>query len=348
MLVTMQHANRGDAVRPYNLFPHGPRRTILTAAAAGCLAFVAACGSGGTQPATGSGAGGGGDKTKTIAFSPLALKIPAMKGLSEGVKAYGSGKGYTIIVQDPNLDPQKQVTDLKSVVESGRAGGAWVIAVQPSALSDLVKTAQQKKVALLLNGIPQDYGLSGMQPGITFDQIDYAAQGKAKGEALGKCVNEKLGGNAKVIWMTSTAGTAGKADTEKAEIDALKAAAPGAQVVQQIVTTDRAKAQTDVGNALQGHQDANAVLATNDEASLGALGAFAAAGKKLPCVVEAGGNDEVLKAVKDGKIYASVALQFQQDMVQAFDTLTKLMADPTQTGQQLTVPQKVITAGTAQ
>jgi simple sugar transport system ATP-binding protein len=30
--------------------------------------------------------------------------------------------------------------------------------------------------------------------------------------------------------------------------------------------------------------------------------------------------------VKDGKIYASVALQFQQDMVQSFDTLTKLMA----------------------
>ena len=35
-----------------------------------------------------------------------------MKGLSEGVKHYGEEQGYKVIVQDPNLDPQKQVTDL--------------------------------------------------------------------------------------------------------------------------------------------------------------------------------------------------------------------------------------------
>ena len=35
-----------------------------------------------------------------------------------------------------------------------------------------------------------------------------------------------------------------------------------------------------------------------DELSLGALGAFAAAGKELPCVTENGGNDEVLAAVR--------------------------------------------------
>jgi len=127
-------------------------------------------------------------------------------------------------------------------------------------------------------------------------------------------------------------------------MDALKAAAPNAKIVSTIVTSDRAKAQTDVGSALQGNPNANAVLATNDEAALGALGAFAAAGKKAPCVVEGGGNDEVLKAVKDGKIYASVALQFEADMVQSFDTLTQMIADPTKTGLQLTVPQKVITA----
>ena len=320
----------------------GHRRAALAVGALSLLTILSACG-GTTQPAPGSSATG--DSSKTIVFSPLALKIPAMKGLSEGVKGYGASKGYEVIVQDPDLDPQKQVTDLKSVVESGRAGGAWVIAVQPAALSDLVKTAQEKKVPLLLNGVPEDYGLSGMQAGITFDRIDYEAQGKAKGENLGKCVTEKLGGKAKVIWMTSVAGTAGKAEVEKAEKDALAAAAPGAEIVTEIETTTRQKAQTDVGAALQGNPEANAVLATNDEAALGALGAFAAAGKELPCIVETGGNDEVLKAVEDGKIYASVALQFEADMVQSFDTLVAMIADPTKVGQQLTVPQKVITAG---
>jgi ABC-type sugar transport system substrate-binding protein len=322
-----------------------PRRIALAALTTLALA---ACGSGGTQPATGAGAPAGADNAKTIVFSPLALKIPAMKGLSEGLKGYGSSKGYTILVQDPNLDPQKQLTDLKSVIESGRAGGAWVISVQPSALSGLVKSAQEKKVPLVLNGVPEDYGLTGMQAGLTFAKIDYTAQGKAIGESLGKCINEKLGGTAKVILTVSAAGTAGKQEVEKAQLEALKATAPGAEIVTEVTVGERAKAQTDIGNALQGNPDVTAVIGNNDEGALGAVGAFAAAGKELPCLSETGGNDEVLQAVKDGKIYASVALQFEADMVQSFDSLTAMIANPTAQGQQLATPQKVITAGSGQ
>jgi ribose transport system substrate-binding protein len=332
-------------VRPINHLVRDHRRTAVAAAAAGCLALLAACGSGGTQPAAGSGAGGEAKDNKTVVFSPLGLQIPAMKGLSEGVKGYGSSKGYEVVVQDPKLDPQKQVTELQSVIESGRAGGAWVIAIQPSALSALVKTALDKDVPLILNGTPQDYGLASLQPGVSFSTIDYAAGGRAIGQALGDCINQKLGGKAKVVFTQSGPGTAGKEESEKATLEALKAAAPGAEIVSTIVVSDRAKAQTDIGNALQGHPDADAVIAVNDEAALGALGAFDAAGKKLPCLAEGGGNDEVLALVKQGKIYASIALQFQADMVQSFETLTKMMADPAATGVQLTVPQKVIKAG---
>lgn len=316
----------------------------MAAFAAGSVVLLAACGSGGTQPAGGASAAAG-STTKTIAFSPLALKIPAMKGLSEGVKGYGASKGYNVLIQDPNLDAQKQVTDLRSVIETGRVAGAWVIAVQPSSVSSLVKTAQAKKVPLILNGTPADYGLSGLEPLVSFSTIDYVAQGKAIGEELGNCINEKLGGNAKVVFEENAPGTAGKKELESSAKEALAAKAPGAKIVTTVVASDRTKTQTDVGNALQGNPDANAVLANNDEGSLGAVGAFAAAGKKLPCVTEAGGNDEVLAAVKSGKIYASVALQFQQDMAQSFDSLLTMIKDPTANGVQLTVPQKVIKAG---
>ena len=326
---------------PTNILARRPGRVALAIATAGCLTLTA-CGSGGTQPAD---ATAGGDTAKAIAFSPLALKIPAMKGLSEGVKGYGKSKGYEVIVQDPNLDPQKQVQELQSVIESGRVAGAWVIAVQPSALSSLVKTAQGKGVPLILNGVPQDYGLNGLEPLVSFSTIDYTAQGKAIGTELGNCVNEKLGGKAEVFHLANQPGTAGKEQLEKAALDALKATAPGATVVQTLITTDRAAVQTGVSNALQGHPNVTAVLGANDESALGSLGAFDAAGKKLTCLTEAGGNDEVLGLVKDGKIYASVALQFEQDMVQSFDSLTTMIADPKATGVQLTVPQKVIKAG---
>ncbi|GAA4245251.1 hypothetical protein GCM10022255_011840 [Dactylosporangium darangshiense] len=313
-------------------------RAVLPIALA--LLAAAACSKGTATPAAG---GGGGALPKTLVFSPLSLAPPALKGLSEGVKGYASSKGWEVIVQDPNFDATKQTQQLNEVISSGRAGAAWIIAVAPKSMGQILKTAQAKGVPVLVNGQPGEYGYSGPQPGITFDYIDYTAGGKALGEQLGKCMNEKLGGKGKVLFAVSTEGQAGKAEFEKAALDALKATAPGATLVQNVIAADRTKAQTDIGNALQGNPDLAAVMGANDEGALGALGAFSAAGKPLTCVTDFGGNDEVLKDVTDGKIYASVALQFQADMTQSFDTLVKMQADPKANGEVLIVPQKVVT-----
>ncbi|MGZ8744619.1 MAG: sugar ABC transporter substrate-binding protein [Nocardioides sp.] len=321
--------------------PSKRSRAALVGLTAGSLALLAACGSGETQAADGSTSG---DGDKTIAFSPLALKIPAMKGLSEGVTHYGDSKGYKVLVQDPNLDPQKQVTDLQSVIESGRVAGAWAISIDASSMKALVEKAQADKVPLILNGTPELYGLDGLQPGLSFSTIDYVAQGKALGEELGNCINEKLDGKAQVIMEESPPGTAGKEEIETAAKEALAATAPDAEIVANVVANDRAQTQTDVGSALQGNPDVQAVLGNNDEGALGAIGAFKAAGKDLTCLTEAGGNDEVLAAVKSGAVYASVALQFEADMAQSFDALIAMIDDPSIEGKQMTVPQKVIKA----
>src|SRR3954447_24352351 len=119
-------------------------RSALAVLAVSGLLTLAACGSDGTQPAAGSGNGSGSGDTKTLVFSPLALKIPAMQQLSEGVKAYGEAQGYDVVVQDPNLDPQKQVTDLQTAIESGKADAVWAIMVAPEAAAALLPIAQEK------------------------------------------------------------------------------------------------------------------------------------------------------------------------------------------------------------
>jgi ABC-type sugar transport system substrate-binding protein len=281
---------------------------------------------------------------KTLVFSPLSLAPPALKGLSEGVKGYAGGKGWEVIIQDPNFDASKQTQQLNEVLGSGRAGAAWIIAVAPPSMTPIIKTAQSKGIPLLVNGRPDEYGFNGPQPGITFDYIDYTAGGKALGEQLGTCVNEKMGGKADVLAAQSSEGQAGKKEFEEAAAAALKATAPGATIVQNVVAKDRAGSQTDIGNVLQGKPNLAAVMASNDEGALGAIGAFAAAGRTPKCVTDFGGNDEVLKDVQTGKIYASVALQFQADMTQSFDTLVKMQADPKANGEVLIVPQKVVTA----
>ena len=134
---------------------------------------------------------------------------------------------------------------------------------------------------LILNGVPEDYGLDGLQPGLSFSTIDYVAQGKAIGEELGNCINEKLDGKAEVIFGETAPGTAGKEELETAAKEALAATAPDAEIVTTVIVTDRATAQTDIGNALQGNPDVTAVLGNNDEGALGAIGAFKAAGKEL-------------------------------------------------------------------
>jgi ABC-type sugar transport system substrate-binding protein len=320
-----------------------PRRAVFAAAIGTAALVLSACGSGGDSGG-GSADAAAKDLPKTLVFSPLSLAPPALKGLSEGVKGYAGSKGWTVIVQDPNFDPSKQTQQLNEVLSSGRAGAAWIIAVAPPSLIPIIKTAQSKGIPLLVNGRPDEYGFSGPQPGITFDYIDYAEGGKALGEQLGKCVNEKLGGKAQVLVAASAEGTAGKKEFDAAAADALKAAAPGATIVQTVIAKDRAQSQTDIGNALQGKPDTNAIMASNDEGALGGLGAFAARGKSVPCVADFGGNDEVLKGVKDGRIYASVALQFQADMTKSFDTLVKMQADPQANGEVIKVPQKIVTA----
>jgi ABC-type sugar transport system substrate-binding protein len=304
--------------------------------------LLAACGTS-TAPVDPS-AGAAGGLPKTLVFSPLSLAPPALKGLSEGVKAYAASQGWEVIVQDPNFEPAKQVQQLNEVLSSGRAGAAWVLAIAPGTMAPVIETARAKGIPMQINGRPEEYGFTGPQPGLAFNRIDYAASGTALGEQLGKCITAKAGGRAKVLFATSVEGTAGKQETDDAAMRALKAAAPGAEVAQTLVVKDRTEAQTLIGNALQGNPDVSAVMASSDEGGLGALGAFAAAGRPLTCLTDAGGNDEVLEGVDDGKIYAAVALQLQDDMTHSFDTLVKMQADPKAAGDVATVPQKILTA----
>jgi ABC-type sugar transport system substrate-binding protein len=317
-----------------------PQRAIVAFGAA--LLVLASCSH--ASDSGGSTTGAAAALPKTLVFSPLSLAPPALKGLSEGVKGYAGSKGWEVIVQDPNFDPSKQTQQLNEVLSSGRAGAAWILAVAPPSMVPIIKTAQSKGIPLLVNGRPDEYGFSGPQPGVTFDYVDYAAGGKALGEQLGTCITEKMGGKADVLAVQSSEGQAGKKEFEEAAAAALKATAPGATIVQTVIAKDRAGAQTDIGNVLQGKPNLSAVMASNDEGALGAIGAFAAAGKTPKCVTDFGGNDEVLKNVTDGKIYASVALQFEADMTQSFDTLVTMQADPKANGQVLIVPQKVVTA----
>jgi ABC-type sugar transport system substrate-binding protein len=318
--------------------PFRPRvgRTSLVPVVAAVGLLLAACGST-------SGADSDREPPKTIVFSVPSLQVAAMKQMATGVEELVNPQGWKVVTQDANMDGQEQAKQLSTVVSSGTAGALWIIAISPSSLTQVLRDAQDKGIPVVTNGAPADYGFDGLQPGITFSTIDYTEYGKNVGTALGTCITDKLGGDAEVIWGKPVVGASGKEEMEKAQEEALLAAAPNATIVSEVDSSTIQAAQTDVGNALQGHPDANAVMASVDEVALGAVTAFASAGKDLPCAVSAGGGPQAQTAVQEGKMYATVALQFQDDVTQSFDAIVAMRSDPEQTGEQLYVPQQVIT-----
>jgi ABC-type sugar transport system substrate-binding protein len=246
--------------------------------------------------------------------------------------------GYDVIVLDPNFDAPKQAQQLNELISSGRINAAWVISVNPGSMKPVVDLAQQKNVALVLNGVPADYGYSEIPAGVTFARINYEKYGGVGAELLAECINQKLGGKAKVIFLQSAEGTAGKQEIEGTMQTKLKELAPGAEIVATAIVKERAEGQTTVSQLLQKNPDANAVMTTNDEGGLGALGAFKAAGKTIPCLVDLGGNPEVLAAVKAGEMYGASVLEFEKDMMQTFEAFVAMMQAPGAPGKQLEVP----------
>lgn len=107
-----------------------------------------------------------------LAFSPISLDIPALKGMSQGVAAVGGKQGYDVIILDPKFDGPTQAQQLNQLISSGRIKSAWAISVNPGVMGGVIDTAKEKGAVLVLNGEPKDYGQSGMVPGVTFARID--------------------------------------------------------------------------------------------------------------------------------------------------------------------------------
>jgi len=305
-------------------FAFQPRLRALLASAA----FATASLTGSAAVAEGAG----------LAFSPLSLDIPALKGLSEGVKGVGGHKGYDVIVLDPKFDAPTQAQQLEQLITTGRIKGAWVISVNPGAMGGVIEAAKAAGVVLVLNGVPADYGFDGMTAGLTFANIDYQAFGGQAGDLAAECANAKLGGAGKALVIQSKEGTAGKAEVDAAIEGQLKAGAAGVEIVQTLITSERADSLQKVSQALQANPDINVVISAHDEGGLGALGAFEAAGKEIPCLVDMGGNEEVIGAVDAGKMYGAVVLNFEGDLMQTFDAIELMMKDPAAEGRQQSVP----------
>ncbi|MFT4212052.1 MAG: sugar ABC transporter substrate-binding protein [Microbacterium sp.] len=320
------------------------RLTAGSVAAVAAIAMLAACSS--NETSAGSVASGSDGSPITIGFSPFNQSAEALVSLAAGVQSYAESMGDTVLIADPNNDAALQVQQTTAWIENGQIDALWFMANDGPSMAQVITAAQTKGIPVLANGLPGDYGLDGVEPGVSFSTLSYEKYGESIGEQVAACVADRLGGSATALLVTAPAGSTGDADMIAGIKDTLAAESPDTVIVNEANgDNDRLTSQNVVASAIQANPDADVLITVNDEGTLGGISALQAAGKdpSQMCIVGGGGGDEALAAVSSGDVYAIAAVDFAGDLTQNVDLLVQMAADPTADGVQLTTPITVTT-----
>lgn len=233
----------------------------------------------------------------TIALTVSTLDNPFFVSLKDGAQKKADELGYKLVVLDSQNDPAKELSN----VEDLTVRGAKVLLINPTdsaAVGNAVAIANRNKIPV----ITLDRGAA---KGDVVSHI--ASDNVAGGKMAGDFIAQKLGNGAKVIQLEGLAGTSAareRGEGFKQAVDEHKFAV----LASQPADFDRTKGLNVTENLLVSKGDVQAIFAQNDEMALGALRAIGAANKKV-LVVGFDGTDDGVKAVKSGKLAATVAQQ---------------------------------------
>ena len=233
-----------------------------------------------------------------IALVISTLDNPFFVTLKEGAEKQAKALDYDLVVLDSQNDPAKELANVEDV----SVRGVKILLINPTdsdAVGNAIAVANQKKL-----------------PVITLDRAankgqviaHIASDNTAGGEMAGNYIAEKLGKGAKIIQLEGIAGTS--AARERGAGFAKAAQAHDFKILaSQPADFDRSKGLNVMENLLTAQPEVQGVFAQNDEMALGALRAIQAAGKKDLVLVGFDGTDDGVKAVKGGKMAATIAQQ---------------------------------------
>ena len=233
-----------------------------------------------------------------IALVISTLDNPFFVTLKEGAEKQAKALDYDLVVLDSQNDPAKELANVEDI----SVRGVKILLINPTdsdAVGNAIAVANQKKL-----------------PVITLDRAankgqvvsHIASDNTAGGEMAGNYIAEKLGKGAKIIQLEGIAGTSaarerGAGFAKAAQVHDFKILA------SQPADFDRSKGLNVMENLLTAQPEVQGVFAQNDEMALGALRAIQAAGKKDLVLVGFDGTDDGVKAVKGGKMAATIAQQ---------------------------------------
>ncbi|OOF39602.1 D-ribose ABC transporter substrate-binding protein RbsB [Rodentibacter trehalosifermentans] len=233
----------------------------------------------------------------TIALAVSTLDNPFFVTLKDGAQQKADELGYQLVVLDSQNDPAKELAN----VEDLTVRGAKVLLINPTdseAVGNAVAIANR-------NNIPVITLDRGAAKGNVVSHI--ASDNIAGGKMAGDFIAQKLGNGAKVIQLEGIAGTSAARERGEGFKQAIETHKFNV-LASQPADFDRTKGLNVTENLLASKAEVQAIFAQNDEMALGALRAVNAANKKV-LIVGFDGTDDGIKAVKSGKLAATIAQQ---------------------------------------
>ena len=296
-------------------------KKLLTLIPAICLTAWLGCGGGGTESFEQPSNGGNGDTNSSeqtnpeqgntskpakdkgvIAYTPLTLSNPFFKVIGDHIKAEAEKNGYAVQMVDPDMDVKKQSDQIEDFI----AKNVTAIVLVPCdrlSVGPAVQAANQAGIPVFTvdaKCAAENAKIEGHVGTDNFQGGELA--GKAMIEALGDA-----GGKVLILDFKKANSCVLRVGGFKKVIDAHNKTATGKiEIVSELDGNgDRTKGYQSTADALQAHEDLNAIFAINAPSALGAYTAVKEANREDKIkIIGFDGQLDGKQAIKDGKIFA--------------------------------------------
>ena len=242
-------------------------------------------------------------KTKgIIAYTPQTLSNPFFSVIGDHIRAEAEKNGYEILIVDPDYDVKKQSDQIDDFIAKNVTA---IVLVPCDRLSVGPAVQAANKAGIPVFTVDAKCAAEGAEI-VGHVGTDNFQGGELAGKAMIEALGEK-GGKVLILDLKRAHSCVLRVDGFKKVINAHNKEAEGkVEIVSELDGNgDRTKGYQSTADALQAHEDLDAIFAINDPSALGAYTAVKEANREAKIkIIGFDGQLDGKQAIKDGKIYA--------------------------------------------
>ena len=242
-------------------------------------------------------------KTKgIIAYTPQTLSNPFFSVIGDHIRAEAEKNGYEMLIVDPDYDVKKQSDQIDDFIAKNVTA---IVLVPCDRLSVGPAVQAANKAGIPVFTVDAKCAAEGAEI-VGHVGTDNFQGGELAGKAMIEALGEK-GGKVLILDLKRAHSCVLRVDGFKKVINAHNKEAEGkVEIVSELDGNgDRTKGYQSTADALQAHEDLDAIFAINDPSALGAYTAVKEANREAKIkIIGFDGQLDGKQAIKDGKIYA--------------------------------------------